>query len=331
VSTENRPLDGLLVVDKPGREDLVPIPMQEFITTPPARSNPLNLFTSHDIVARVRRWSGQRRIGHTGTLDPLASGLLLLCLGSATRLVEYYQHQPKRYRAVITLGGVTDTYDAAGRLLEQFALPTLASDDIERALAPLRGVVAQQAPRFSAIKQEGKTLYRLARRGETVEPPTRTVTFSTIDLLSFTPPDRVTLRVECSAGAYIRSLAHDLGVALNTGAYLQALRRETVGAFTLAEAHSLEAIEAAGHAGQLDALLLPLGDRLPLPRHHLDQEALRRLGFGQIVVLPHTACEAERSLAAAVDDAGALVGIMRRLSAAEAQPGWCWKAEKWLQ
>jgi tRNA pseudouridine55 synthase len=324
-------LDGLLVVDKPGRDDLTPAPIEAPRPVPGEKRPYRGLLSSHDVVARVRRWSGQKRIGHTGTLDPLASGVLVLCLGSATRLVEYYQNHPKRYEAVITLGGVTDSYDAEGQLVARYPVPSLTAATIDQALAAFRGAIEQQAPRFSAIKQEGKTLYSLARRGMAVDAPVRAVTFSTIDLIEFAPPARVTLAVECSAGAYIRSLAHDLGEALGTGAYLQALRRTAAGDFTLTEAHTLENIESAARAGRLHTLLLPTGDRLPLPGYRFDADILQRFSFGQTVILPDAACEPERQLAAARNEAGVLVGVIRRLSAARENAGWRWRAEKWLQ
>lgn len=331
MSTAHPPLDGLLVVDKPGRDDLTPAPIEEPRPAPGEKRPYRGLLSSHDVVARVRRWSGQKRIGHTGTLDPLASGVLVLCLGSATRLVEYYQNHPKRYEAVITLGGVTDSYDAEGHLVAHYPVPPLTAATIDQALAAFRGEIEQQAPRFSAIKQEGKALYSLARRGMEVDAPVRAVTFSTIDLIEFAPPARVTLAVECSAGAYIRSLAHDLGEALGTGAYLQALRRTAAGDFTLAEAHTLESIETAARAGCLQTLLLPTGDRLPLPGYHFAADILQRFSFGQTVILPDAACEPERQLAAARNEMGVLVGVIRRLGAARENAGWRWRAEKWLQ
>lgn len=321
-------LDGLLVVDKPGVADAAPLPIQALGV--PALRSP-NVWTSHDVVAQVRRWSGQRRIGHTGTLDPMASGLMLLCLGRATRIVEFYQHQPKRYQADIRLGGATDTDDAMGRLLVTSAVPPLDAEDINQALDAFRGEVQQRAPTYAAIKQDGKALYKRARRGEQVEAPIRTVTFYRIELTGFTAPDRVMLDIECSAGAYIRSLARDLGVQLGTSAYLQKLRRTAIGQFTLDDAHTLDAVDAVCRAGEIEAWLLPPGDRLPLPDHRLDDDVLRRLGFGQIVQLTEEVCEPVRQLAAARDGQGRLVGIMRRLAEGADAGMWHWKAEKWLQ
>lgn len=329
-------LDGLLVVDKPGHSGLEPIEREnagDLISPPveaPASSRPY-LLSSHDVVARVRRWSGQRRIGHTGTLDPMASGLLLLCLGSATRLVEYYQHQRKRYLATVVLGAATDTDDAAGMVVERMALPTLDPAAIDAALDTLRGTIQQRAPAYSAIKQGGETLYARARRGEEVDAPVRTVTFYRIDLVAFDAPDRLTVRVECSAGAYIRSLARDLGLALGTVAHLGMLRREAIGSFTLDQAHTLDAIEERSRTGDLAGWLLPPGTGLPLPVHTLSEEALRRMGFGQIVLLASGECDGESMLAATYDEQGQFAGIIRRLDAAQDGDSWAWKAEKWLR
>ncbi len=329
-------LDGLLVVDKPGHSGLEPIERESAVdlTSPPVdapTSSRPYLLSSHDVVARVRRWSGQRRIGHTGTLDPMASGLLLLCLGSATRLVEYYQHQRKGYLAEIVLGAATDTDDAAGTVVERLPVPALDGATIDAALDTLRGTVQQRAPAYSAIKQGGETLYARARRGEAVDAPTRTVTFYAIDLVAFDAPDRLTVRVACTAGAYIRSLARDLGLALGTVAHLGMLRREAIGSFTLEQAHTLEAIEAQCATGDLADWLLPPGAGLPLPAHTLNQDELRRMGFGQIVLLAGDACDGESMLAAAYDEQGQFAGIIRRLDAAQDGESWAWKAEKWLR
>ncbi len=326
---DHQSMDGLLVVDKPGCDDLAPKPAQGEPTTA-SDDVSRRLLSSHDVVARVRRWSGQRRIGHTGTLDPLASGLLLLCLGKATRLAEFYQHQRKRYRAVVVFGAATDTDDATGRVIETAPTPTLDPAIIQRALTSFLGNVEQQVPLYSAIKQQGETLYRRARRGEAIAAPVRTVAFHAIDLVELTPPDRITLEVECSAGAYIRSLARDLGRALGSAAYLQALRRTRLGEFRIEEAHGLAAVEQACREGRLADLLLPVGERLPLPAHRLDDETLRRLGHGQVVLLTEGACDPERRLAVAKDRRNRFIGIMRRLDDGASSAGWRWKAEKWL-
>lgn len=312
-------LHGLLLVDKPGYD-----PAQ-----PDAR-----LWTSHDVVARVRRWSGQRRIGHTGTLDPAASGLLVLCLGQATRLVEYYQGHDKAYTALVRLGQATDSYDATGQVTATAAVPTLTTAAVEAALARWRGPIQQLPPVYSALKQEGETLYAKARRGEAVTVAPRPVTIHALTLLDWTPPD-LTLAVECSAGTYIRSLAHDLGQTLGTVAHLAALRRTAAGGFTLAQAYTLDELAAAAAAQTLPELLLPLGAQVGLPVIMVDEATARRLRQGQRVLLTAdtagvitAGATAEAELALAQDAAGAALGIVRRLSIGDA--GAVWKAEKWL-
>lgn len=333
-------LDGVLIVNKPGLELTPPIqlPVGEALFAPGRAALP----TSHDIVQQVRRWSGQRRIGHTGTLDPFASGVLALCLGQATRLVEYYQGHDKRYLAEIVLGVATDTYDVTGAVTERCAIPALAAGDVEAGLDGFRGRIMQVPPIYSALKQGGESLHKKARRGETVVAAPRPVTFHSIELRSFTPPGRITLRISCSAGAYIRSLAHDLGKALGTAAHLAVLRREAAGPFSLEQAHGLDEINAAAQTGAFDRLLLPLGVGLDLPPMTVDEAAARQLGFGQIVKLasPDAPNGALNPAAAAQEysgvmlaqgraDDGRFLGVLRRVAHVEGCES-MWKAEKWF-
>jgi tRNA pseudouridine55 synthase len=325
-------LSGLLVVDKPGRT-LPPVQPSAAQAVASQKLGPERLWTSHDVVARVRGVSGQRRIGHTGTLDPMASGVLVLCLGTATRLVEYYQGETKRYYAEVVLGTATDTYDAEGDIVATARVPLLTLADIEAALATLRGEVWQEPPAYSAIKQGGEALYAKARRGEAVSTEARRVTFHRLELLDLRLPDRLLLDVVCSAGAYVRSLAHDLGRALGTYGHLDVLRRLAVGAFTLEDAHTLAQIETAAQRGELARLLRAPGDGLPLPALQLPAELLRRFGHGQHVVLEQPLCTPDQPLAQVRDEAGALAGIIRCLRPEDeaSQPGPAlWKAEKWL-
>lgn len=323
---EQNLLHGLLVVDKPGR--LLPA------VQPPTDQR---LWTSHDIVARVRRLSGQQRIGHTGTLDPMASGVLVLCLGLATRLVEYYQGEAKHYYAEVVLGAATDTYDTVGAVVAQAPVPLLTPSLVEAALEPLRGEVWQEPPAYSAIKQEGKTLYSKARRGEAVTVAARRVNFQRIDVLDIQLPNRLLLDVVCSAGAYVRSLAHDLGRGLHTFGALDVLRRQAAGAFSLAQAHTLAEIEAYATRGELHRLLIEAGNSLPLPAVQLDADLRRRFGHGQHVLLPSTLCSPHQPLVQVRDETGVLAGIIRSLPAdtgLDYSPSTdemgLWKAEKWL-
>ena len=329
-------LHGLLIVDKPG----LPQVMANLAATDIAAvdtqaatasvSSP-RLYTSHDIVQIVRRWSGQRRIGHTGTLDPMASGLLVLCLGQATRLVEYYQGHDKVYYAEVTLGRATATYDKMGEVVAAAEVPLLSVAAIETALAGFRGEIMQQPPIYSALKQDGESLHYKARRGEVVEVTPRPVTIYALDLVDFIGPDRIVLRVHCSAGTYIRSLAHDLGQALGTYGNLSLLRREAAGAFTLAHAHELRTLEAAAQAGTLTDLLLPVGYGLTLPTVILDPVSALRLGQGQKVKLPATGDNT--LLVTAWDGGDHCLGVLRALESPysdQAQGERLWKAEKWF-
>ncbi|MCA9996666.1 MAG: tRNA pseudouridine(55) synthase TruB [Anaerolineales bacterium] len=193
--------------------------------------------TSHDVVGRVRRVAGLRRVGHAGTLDPLATGVLLVCLGRATRLVEYLVGQPKTYVARVRLGQTTDSYDADGVVVDERPL-TFTSTDLDNALAQFRGEIEQRPPMFSAVKRQGQPLYKLARQGIEVERPLRPVTIYELSQLPCDLPF-LELHVRCSSGTYIRTLAHDLGEMLGCGGHIVALRRTAVGAFSSETAVSL--------------------------------------------------------------------------------------------
>ena len=314
-------MNGLLIVDKPGLVEAVQMQNAE---------QP-RLLTSHDVVQRARRWSKQKRIGHTGTLDPMASGVMVLCLGKATRLVEYYQGHAKQYVAEIHLGRATDSYDATGETVITSPVPALSEALIESALQRFRGEIQQLPPIFSALKQAGESLHYKARRGEEITVEARTVTFYQLDLLHYLPQeDRIVLRARCSAGTYIRSLAYDLGLALGTYGHLAALRREAAGAFTLAQAHTLATLEQAAQAGHLAELLLPAGYGLDLPTLPVDESSARRLAQGQKVVLPPAEQTLSSPLAQAYDVHNELVGIVRCLGRANGSDGLLWQAEKWL-
>lgn len=198
--------------------------------------------TSHDVVARVRRACGLRRVGHSGTLDPLATGVLVVCLGRATRLVEYLVGLPKTYVTTVRLGQTTTTYDAEGEVVAERPV-AVDSAEFTTALTHLRGTITQRPPQYSAIKRGGRPLYELARRGVEVEVPLRTVTIYELTLLGFDGRD-AQLRVRCSSGTYIRSLAHDLGEALGCGGHVLALRRTAVGDFTSDDALPLADLTA---------------------------------------------------------------------------------------
>jgi tRNA pseudouridine55 synthase len=201
--------------------------------------------TSFDIVATVRRLSGVRKVGHAGTLDPMSSGLLVLALGRATRLVRFLQDLPKVYVARAQFGVATDTLDAEGAVLSREEMP-VTSDEVAVALDRFRGDILQVPPMVSALKVEGRRLYELAREGREVERAPRPVTIHELELVDLAPSDYpvVTLRVRCSKGTYVRTLADDVARALGGRAHLVALRRLAIGSLRVDDALTLEAIDA---------------------------------------------------------------------------------------
>lgn len=202
-------------------------------------------WTSHDVVARLRKVYGQRKVGHAGTLDPDATGVLLVGLGTVTRLLRFLQETDKEYRGTVVFGVATTTLDAAGDVVAEQAMP-VSRGAVEAAATRFLGDIEQVPPMVSAVKIGGRRLHELARAGEEVERPPRAVHIERIVVEDFEPGDhpRATILVECGSGTYIRSLAADLGAALGGPAHLGSLRRLRVGAFTEAEAVPLAAVEA---------------------------------------------------------------------------------------
>ena len=198
--------------------------------------------TSMEIVRRIKQASGQRRVGHGGTLDPIATGVVPVCLGQATRMMEYLIDGTKEYRTVIELGISTDTYDALGQVTSKEDPSDVTLTDIEQALESFKGVIQQVPPMYSALKQQGKRLYELARAGIEVERKPRSVEVFRIDLLEWSSP-LVTVEVGCGRGFYVRSLAYDLGLALGCGGHLKSLVRLRSGAFQISHAVSLSDME----------------------------------------------------------------------------------------
>ncbi len=271
-------------------------------------------WTSHDVVGKVRRILGQKSVGHAGTLDPLATGVLLVCAGQATRVSEYLMAGRKVYRATVQLGLATDTCDIEGATLATAPVPELAHDDLTRALGAFVGELAQIPPAFSAIKQDGVPAYRRARRGETVTMEARPVTIHQIELLAWQSP-RLTIDVTCDPGTYIRSLARDLGAALGCGGTLAGLRRLRSGQFGIEDAVGLEALAEASQAGQLSRFLHPIRAALyDLTPVIVDTEAAARLAHGQPILGPaNPATDAGYALTAD----GAVVAILRRDAASD--------------
>jgi tRNA pseudouridine55 synthase len=235
--------------------------------------------TSHDCVARVRRTLGIKRVGHAGTLDPMATGVLLIGVGQGTRVLEYLQGLEKVYRAGVRFGIETDSQDTTGRTLSQADASALTEAQVREALRNFQGEQLQVPPMVSALKVGGKRLYELARQGETVERAARPVTLYQIDLLSFTPGPgaEAEIRVRCSAGTYIRTLCHDLGAQLGTGAAMSALEREAIGRFRVEDGVSLDALAA-------DTPLIPLAEALGhLPAVTVSEVEGARLAQGQFI------------------------------------------------
>lgn len=248
--------------------------------------------TSHDVVQAIRRVSGQRRIGHAGTLDPMATGVLLVCLGEATRVVEFLMSGRKTYRAAIHLGVETDSYDATGQVTQQAPEGKMAQLTLERiaqSIPAFVGAITQTPPMYSAIKQGGQPLYRLARQGIEVEREARSIEIFEFRLLEWDSP-LLTAEITCSKGTYIRSLAHDLGQALGCGGHLAALARIASGRFALDQAVELSTFLERWGAGGGREYLLPIDAALTdWPIWTLDEQAARRVQHGQHIEAPPSA------------------------------------------
>lgn len=263
--------------------------------------------TSHDVVARIRRTLRLKKVGHAGTLDPLATGILIVCIGGATRLSEYVMRSNKRYRAVIHLGISTDTYDAEGQVQATRDASTVTRADVERHLQQFLGHIQQMPPMYSAIKQGGRKLYDLARAGQTVEREARAVWIGELTLLDWSPP-QFTLEVLCSAGTYIRSLAFDLGEALGVGAHLAGLTRVSSGSFRLDQALALDDVLAAGDwTGYLIPPRLALADLQSLDLSAGETESLL---FGRAIPARNAESGCKEPVLAYAPD-GRLIAVVR--------------------
>lgn len=248
-------IDGVLVIDKPAG------------------------MTSHDVVDRIRKRFGTRRVGHAGTLDPDATGVLILGLGRATRFLSYAQASTKRYLTTAVFGVTTTTQDAAGDVVERRPV-SISEEQVRAVAAEHTGDLDQVPPMVSAVRVGGERLYEKARRGEEIERVARPVTIYDLEVLSFTedPPEAV-LDVRCSAGTYVRTLVHDIGASLGCGAHLRALRRTEAGGFLESEAIELDAVEAEH--------LLPLADAVRgLTRIEIESDTARLVGNGRRLELP---------------------------------------------
>ena len=240
-------------------------------------------WTSMDVCAKLRGIFREKRVGHAGTLDPMATGVLPVFIGRATRAVEFASESEKEYLAEIKLGVVTNTQDTTGEILEKRPV-SVTREELEGALAHFRGNILQIPPMYSAIKRDGKKLYELARAGKEVERPPRPVTIHALEAGEQTGPDTYTLRVRCSKGTYVRTLCHDIGAALGCGGCMSALRRTMASGFTLAQAHPLEEVLACPDPA---ALLLPVdGCFAGLLRLDLPPKGARAVRNGQGIPRP---------------------------------------------
>jgi len=233
----SKELDGVLLVDKPGAH------------------------TSHDVVARLRGKLRMRKVGHAGTLDPMATGLLIVLLGRATRVSQFLISLDKEYEGSIELGRTTNTQDADGEVMETRPVPELAADQVAAAMRAFTGDQYQTPPMFSAIKIGGVPLYKMARKGEDVEREPRFIRVMAWDLLAFASP-RIDFRLRCTKGTYVRTLAHELGAKLGCGAHLSSLRRTASGRFSVAQALTMEQIEAMT-IPEIEGRLIPVHQAVP--------------------------------------------------------------------
>ena len=236
--------------------------------------------TSHDVVQVIRKGTGIRRAGHTGTLDPRASGVLVILIGPAVRLSEYVSASDKRYQATIRLGSSTDTYDSEGEITDSFDEIDITEEQFDEVLQDFIGEMEQVPPPYSAVKVKGRKAYEMARKGEDVDLEPRIINVYSLEVLEWAPPEAV-IDVYCSSGTYVRSLANDLGKKLGTGAHLVGLRRTKSGRFTLRDAVPLRRLQEAFDAGDWYRHLIPAAEALsdwPLVELDGDQMELVRHG-----------------------------------------------------
>jgi tRNA pseudouridine55 synthase len=238
--------------------------------------------TSHDVVQVIRKGTNIRRAGHTGTLDPRASGVLVVLIGPAVRLSEYVSASDKRYQAIVHLGASTDTYDAEGKITTTSTVE-ISESQFEEALKKFVGEIEQTPPPYSAVKVKGRKAYEMAREGEEVDLQPRIIQVYSLELLEWAPPEAV-IDVYCSSGTYVRSLAHDLGAVLGCGAHLVGLRRTKSGRFTLRDAIPLRKLRESFDAGSWYQYLIPAAEALTdWPALELTQEQLEAVRHGHRV------------------------------------------------
>lgn len=247
-------------------------------------------WTSHDVVAKLRGILHERRIGHSGTLDPLATGLLVVFVGRATRAVEFAEADSKEYIAGLRLGLSTDTQDISGNVIAECSdLPDEGA--VRRAVNSFIGDIEQIPPMYSAIKIGGKKLYELARKGQSVERAPRKITVSSIEIIGREGGDYL-LKIACSKGTYIRTLCNDIGASLGCGACMSSLRRVRAGAFSIEDAHSIDEVENAANDGRVVDIMLPVDTLFSaLPELKVSESAAKRLKTGNIIKISAHDCD----------------------------------------
>jgi len=266
--------------------------------------------TSHDVVQIIRRGTGIRRAGHTGTLDPRASGVLVVLIGPAVRLSEFVSAADKRYQATLRMGTSTDTYDAEGRITETRDVSSISEEQFTEIIQNYKGEVEQVPPPYSAVKVKGKKAYQEAREGKDVKLEPRKINVYSLELLEWAPPEAV-IDVFCSSGTYVRSLAHDLGNDLGTGAYLIGLRRTKSGSFTLRDAVPLRQLQDAFLAGEWYRYLIPAAEALSdWPSIELNAEQVEMVRFGHRIPADPLQ-ETRDGLVRSITEQGDLVALLK--------------------
>jgi len=275
--------------------------------------------TSHDVVQAIRNGTNLRRAGHTGTLDPRASGVLVILVGPAVRLSEYVSASDKRYQAIIRLGGSTDTFDAEGLVTPTVDPVNVTEAQFEEALKTFVGEIEQTPPPYSAVKVQGRKAYEMAREGEEVELAPRKITVHHLEVLEWTPPE-VVIDVHCSSGTYVRSLANDLGVMLGCGAYLVGLRRTKSGRFSLRDAVPLRKLQEAFTAGNWYQYLIPAAEALgDWPAVELSPDEVEGVRHGHRVKVTGEPTETK---VRGVSTQGELVALMELISNEDGTREW---------
>ena len=287
-------MNGLLEIDKPGG------------------------MTSHDVVSRLRNLTGERSIGHLGTLDPMATGVLPLLIGKFTRLAQYFSSSEKSYTGTIRLGFATDTYDAEGEAAGEQTHPLLQIDEVRRAASRFHGEMEQMPPPFSAKKIAGTPAYKLARAGKPVELKPAKITIQSFEIADLRG-EEAAFSMRISSGGYVRSVAHELGRDLGCGAHLSSLRRIQAGVFTLAEAHTLEELEPlSGNVASLESLCIhPRSLLFEMPSVTGDDVTLGRLRNGAQANLPEFS---QAPMVKVFAGQRELVGIAKRVAGTLFQP-----------